>query len=330
MRQHTPSNCTRTPARLALLAFLLIALVAVPRTQPPADLYTLYSAPARIGWTFQHHLQAAAAWQARGALDRAVDHWRAALALPEEADAEATLAVWRALADAHLARQQWHDAARALDAVLLAQPDDPDAHYQLGIIRLTTDPSAARDHLRRAASLAPAHPLASLARTLSGALAIRDPSYLQLGLLLYEGGLWGHAEATLNRALIGGEPVAEAWALIGLARQAQGKPANLGVSQAARRDPANPRVRYLEGLYWLGARDFNASLAALGTAILLDPRDPALYAAFAEVYRATGDLDSVDYWLAQAAQIAQQTAHPDAEGYWLRLARWRAERPPSP
>ena len=112
-------------------------------------LYQVEAQAAVAGWTPERARLAGDLWREAGDLTRAVAYW-------EAAPADATLLRDRAQAYLDLAR--WADASDALDRLLALLPDgSPDqawAEFQLGAIRMATDPTRAADLLRKRRSRA--------------------------------------------------------------------------------------------------------------------------------------------------------------------------------
>lgn len=292
----------RASAAVAVLTLIFLAAAfAAPRTgvvrlpatptpvtnHPVQNLYRVQRAALSTGWTTEHLRAAANAYAALGDLRNAAAYWERT-----NPDDPPTL---RRLSEAYLELGDWPNALNALERLLaLDSVDNSWAHFQLGLIRASFDPAAALLHLRAAevdygASLAPI--IAALES---------NPSPVRVGIALADAELWPYAELAFSHA--GDDALALAYA--GLARDRQSKDGSAQIARAVLLEPQNPQVRFLEGLHWRQAGDYQASLNALIQATALDPENPALYAELASAYRLLGDLDSAERWYMQAVAVS--------------------------
>ncbi len=255
--------------------------------RPLQALYQLQVQADRDGWTSERLRAAGDLWREAGDLTRAVAYWEAAA--PDAL-------LLRDLSLAYLELNRWADAADALDHLLvLLPPVSPDrawAQFQLGLISATYDPVRALALLRAAQ---PAYG-DTVARLLPLVASAADST--QVGIALAQSDLWPYAELAFSQS---GDPLASAYA--GLARDMQGKDGSAWIDAAVAVAPADPQVRFLQGLHLRLNHDHQGSLDAIVQAVALDPENPALYAELGKGYQLLGDLPSAERWLKFAVSL---------------------------
>ncbi len=276
---HLSENTSRYPS------------VDLPQRRSGRPLQALYQVEAQAsadGWTPERARLAGDLWREAGDLTRAVAYW-------EAAPADATLLRDRAQAYLDLAR--WADASNALDRLLALLPDNsPDrawAQFQLGAIRMATDPARAADLLQAAQPSYPAEVTVLLAALTSPT----DP--MRAGIALADLKLWAYAELAFSQA--SGDPLALAYG--GWVRDMQGKSGARWIDAAVALGADSAQVRLLQGLHLRLNYDYAGSLAAIIQATALDPENPALYAELGTAYQLTGDLTAAEHWLKYAVSL---------------------------
>ncbi len=208
-------------------------------------LYQVEAQAAVDGWTPERLRLAGDLWREAGDLTRAVAYW-------EAAPADAILLRDRAQAYLDLAR--WADASDALDRLLALLPhDSPDrawAQFQLGAIRMATDPAQAADLLQAAQ---PTYP-AEVTLLLPALTSPTDPT--RAGIALADLKLWAYAELAFSQAA--DDPLALAYG--GWVRDMQGKDGARWIDAAVALAPDSAQVRLLQGLHLRLNYDYAGSL----------------------------------------------------------------------
>lgn len=266
----------------------------LPQRRSGRPLQALYQVEAQAsvdGWTPERSRLAGDLWREAGDLTRAVAYW-------EAATPDAT--VLRDRAQAYLELARWADASDALDRLLALLPDDSTdqawAEFQLGAIRMATDPARAADLLMAAQSTYPAEVTVLLPALTSPT----DPT--RAGIALADVKLWAYAELAFSQ--VAGDPLALAYG--GWARDMQGKSGARWIEQAVALAPDSAQVRLLQGLHLRLNYAYGDSLSAIIQATALDPENAALYAELGTAYQLTGDLTTAEHWLKYAVSLDER------------------------
>ena len=264
--------------------------------RPAQALYQVQTLAAWHGWTDELRLLAGELQRQLADLDGAIASW-AGMKTPSSA-------VLRTLAQAQIERGRWPEAAVSLERLLAVDGDDAWAQYHLGALTALTQPATAVALLERSAQDPfygeRAQALLELMRSDT------DPATLALraGALFASASAWSWAELAFQRASDLDPTFAEAWASVGWARAMQGKAASTHILRAVTLDPTNPRVRYLQGIYWRIQDDTMAAIDAFAQAAALDPQNPTYYAALGQAYRDLYDLAQAERWLQMAVVVS--------------------------
>ncbi len=264
--------------------------------RPAQALYHVETLAAWHGWDDELRLLAGELRRQLADLDGAIAAWEGI-----ESPSPAAL---RSLAQAQLDRGRWAAAARSFERLMDLDPDDAWALYHCGLLRLLTEPETAVEPLRMAGR-SPIY--AERSRALLDVIrADADPATtaLRAGASLAQDGAWQLAELAFERAVDLDAVFAEAWAFLGVARAMQGKSGGTQVLHAVASEPANPRVRYLQGVYWRTQGDAAKAVDAFAQAAALDPENPAYYAELGQTYRALYDLAQAERWLQVAVVVS--------------------------
>lgn len=296
-----------------ILAFLFLYLT--PTTQrPPAPvddfvlperlsgrplqaLYRVEAMAVKSDWTPELLRLAGDLWREAGDITRALSYWQAA------AEGNADAGLLRDLALGALEVQEWSLARETLHHLTALSPDDGWALFQLGILQAIIDPEDGRDGLA-AVMDDPAY--AEIAANLTNVLSESGGEatvLVSLGQALAEYELWAYAELAFTRAA-DFEPLPEALAYAGLARDMQGKNGSGWIEQAVRLAPDSAAVRLLQGLHLRQTGDFAGSQQALALAAALDPENPVMYAELGTAYQLLGQIDQARRWLEQAVALS--------------------------
>src|SRR5688500_11287110 len=141
------------PGRLALVCVLLTAMAAGGLQEQ--DLSRLWEAAARAPRDADVQNRLGEALERIGALDAAVDAYRAALSVrPDFRQASNNLIL------ALVKAGKGEEAVQLAGALAAAAPDDPDRHFTLGLAQSEQNVTDAIASFRRALALVPRHTLA--------------------------------------------------------------------------------------------------------------------------------------------------------------------------
>ena len=265
--------------------------------RPIQALYRVQAIALREGWSTDLLRLAGDLWRESGDITRALPYWRAA------AQGGHDIILLRDIAQASIDIQDWASANDALAHLVSLTPYDPWVNLQLGLIQAAVSPDTAIEHLTIAASESAYVPITGqLTEVLNSSSS--DPAFgLSVGSIMAEHDMWAFAElAFIHAASV--QPMPEALAYVGFARDMQGKDGGAWIEDAVAFAPNNPTARLLQGLHLRQIGDYENSLDALITAAALDPENPVMYAELGTAYQLSGDLSSARYWLEQAVTIS--------------------------
>ena len=228
----------------------------------------------------------------------------------------------------------WTELRREAALQLQASPDSTtalsamvEAALQLG------DCGSAQDAAAQLTSVAPTRSANRILAVLEGNLELvreHAPDLLQadeicephckllVGYRLVEQEAWGLAHCVLQQA-VRTEPVsaeAHAWLGESLERLGHSQQALAHFQQATQLAPASPLSWLLLGKYHMTHHDLDAAEDALGRARELDPGNPAVYLATAELCASRGQYADMTTWNRKAVSLA-----PDDPGLWQAVAR---------
>jgi tetratricopeptide (TPR) repeat protein len=250
------------------------------------------------GWSAALHEEAGNLWRDMGDLSRALPHWEVAAQLDPQPDN------LRRLADLKLQSGDWGTAYQYLSHLLELTPDDTWGLYYGGLLLAPSDIQTARDYLTRVTSSDIYGTSAERMLVAMGANANDAFSSSRVAAVLAGMGEWSLAENAFQYAAAINYPFAEAAAYVGLMRVQQQVDGSAWLEQALTLEPNNPNVRFVEGLYWRALQNYEFSVNAFLTAIILDPTVPEFYAELGNTYRVAGNLGEAEYWLETALNIS--------------------------
>ncbi|NLE76989.1 MAG: tetratricopeptide repeat protein [Chloroflexi bacterium] len=268
-------------------------------------------------------------WARRGDFAAAAAWWQAAVgqgASPEG---------WLRLGWAELRRGRFWQAQEALGRAWEGGEQSCAASYGLAALWALADTAAAARWLQAPCS-APddphwtwwpaAHPGRLQTEALAAALAQADRAddepgrAAALGTAFTRLGLHPLAERAWLAAVQGRPSWGAAWAYLGHARLAQGRPALDALEQAVALEPDSPLGWYFLGRWFMVQGVPQAALAPLQQGLVLDPNNAGLLLELAAAHLALGDYPAALRALDEA--VAQQ---PDDAAIWFGAARLTLE-----
>lgn len=279
----------------------------------------LQRAGDRGGWTPARRVLLGDAYLGQGDRDAAVMQWEAALAELPDNDA-----ILSRLAPSYEAAGRYADAIAMLTRRAQTGAPDPALIYRLALLTAATSPAEAPGWLTQAASLPSAFaPQAErLQRAIAAALTQNDEAYLygRVGYELVQMQEWSLAEHALAKAVVINPQYADAYAYLGLARDAQGRDGEADYLKAVELAPDSPLTQFLLGRHYRQTSQNARALPYLEAAQQLDPANPALAAEIGQAYAAQNDLLNAEMWLSEAVRLA-----PRSPDFWLLLARFHID-----
>lgn len=265
--------------------------------RPLQALYQVEMIALHEGWSTDLLRLAGDLWRESGDITRALPYWQAA------AQGGDDVILLRDIAQASIDMQDWAGANDALARLASLVPDDSWVNLQVGLIQAAVSPSSAVEHLRIAARETAYIPISDqLTEVLSSSLD-QPALAISVGSIMAERELWAYAELAFTQAA-SVEPIPEALAYVGFARDMQGKDGGAWIQEAVALAPNNPTARLLQGLHLRQIGDYEGSLEVLITAAALDPQNPVMYAELGTAYQLEGDLTGARFWFEQALAIS--------------------------
>lgn len=223
---------------------------------------------------------------------------------------DATWELAQAVVDGYSAQQQWREARLFLETWSDLHPDDVSAQFELAKIISLQDLLRSRDLLRElvlkessyAARAAP------LQKAIGAALEISPSARadLLLGRGLAQLGEWHLAEFVFERAAQAEPDYAEAWALLGEARQQIGQDGWQEILTAAELNPDSALVKVITGLYYRRSGDPAKALPFIVSAVEDEPEEITWKIELGLTYAESGDLVKAVDVLRSAAREAPQ------------------------
>ncbi len=234
-----------------------------------AALALLWTASGLAPRDAEIQMRLAGALERVGALDAAIDAWRAALdARPGDRTAE------RGLVLALVAAGRSPEAVQLARAAADSRPDAADALFLLGLAQSEQDVEAAREHFTRALARDPRHTLARY----------------NLALVLKRLDRLDEALVELRR-VIAADPRAEAHHALAQVLWHRGDDARAvdALQAAITMEPRHAEAHTLLGVISAAQRDWTAAAASLRHALTLRPDKAGTHETLARVLRASGD-----------------------------------------
>ncbi len=241
-----------------------------------------------------------------GALDAAVDAWRAALdARPDDEKAS------RGLVLALVAVGRGREATQLARAAVGRAPADADALFTLGLAQSEQDVDAALDSFTRVLAQSPRHTLARYNRA----------------LLLKRLDRLDEAIAELRRA-IASDPRPEAHHALGAALWHRGDAASAieALEAAIAIEPRHAEAHQLLGVVRAAGRDWQGAAAALRRALALRPDVPGTHETLARVLRASGDDAGARRHAAEGERLRHASEREHEARVWTSVGTARLEQ----
>jgi tetratricopeptide (TPR) repeat protein len=247
-----------------------------------------------VGW-----LTLGSAYQKHGDLSLAFKAWELALPLAQ-ADSY--------LASAERARGNFAKAIDYWRANIALEPENSAAHYSLGLLLAATAPEQALPELIKAVTVNSDldQPVQSLRTALNTAFLSDDRAYqfLVSGRALGALGEWDLAAEAFRNATIDRSNYAEAWAWLGEAKQQLGQDGSFEIEQALTFHPESAMVQGLYGMFLQRQGEPDAALAAFHKAADLEPDNPGWQMALGSGSEQTGDLVAAYGYYSHAVELA--------------------------
>jgi tetratricopeptide (TPR) repeat protein len=251
--------------------------------------------------------------------DAALQVWKDLLkegAAPED--------VYLKLFNLQRSKNQLPEALSTLRSWQSSFPADPQAAYLLGIFLVSQHPQEALTFLLEASAHNPDYKNASvfLGKTVSVILSTQDKSttHLLAGHALAKLGEWDLASAAFEDAIHISPDVAEAWALLGEAKQNLGFDAGHEIEKAQSIAPQSILVRALSARYWRWKGKPELSLAYLYPLARQEPDNCIWQAEIGSTLTSLGNTAAAQHHYQLAARI-----DPASTLCWQALADFSVE-----
>lgn len=248
----------------------------------------------------------AEALQRVGALDAAIEAWRAAhAARPDDRRAA------RGLVLALVAAGRSPEAVTLARAVVDHTREDPDALLTLGLAQSELDVDAALECFTRVLARAPHHTLARFNR----ALVLKRLDRLD------------EAIAELQR-VTASDPRPEAQYALGSAwwHRGEAAKATAALEAAIAAEPRHAEAHHLLGAVRAAARDWTGAAASLRRALTLRPDVPGTHETLARVLRAAGDEAGAARHFAEGERLRRESEREHEARVWTSLGTARLEQ----
>jgi tetratricopeptide (TPR) repeat protein len=211
------------------------------------------------------------------------------------------------------AAQNWRRAGaypetvQALRGWQALEPSNAAVAYSLGVLLAGDMPDEAMTQLSEAARLDAlyANAQADMQRALSLADLNDDEGYrlTVIGRALANMGEWEQAELVLTRATQANPSFAEAWALLGEAREQVSKDGLPDLEKAIETNPQSIMARAMLALYWGRLGEWDKAIAHLQVASRVEPGRAVWRMEMGSLYAQSGDLARAQEELLAAVEL---------------------------
>lgn len=232
--------------------------------------------------------------------------------------------IYRSIAERLLQARDWTAYATALNTWQTSYPGSSEALYALGQWLYIEQPAGALRLLQQAAGLNPAlQPAVDQMQQALDEWAENDDQAFRLvlqGQALGRVGSWRLAQLCFERAVQTAPDYAEAWALLGEARQQNGQDGKPDLDRALTLNPQSQIGLALAAQYWRRQNKPQEALPYLAELRRLYPDQAIWYAETGAALAAGGDLIEAYGYYQQAVQV-----QPDNATAWRLLAAFSVE-----
>ena len=211
------------------------------------------------------------------------------------------------------AAQNWRragafpEAVQALREWRVLEPSNAAVAYSLGVLLASDMPDEALIQMSEAARLDGlyANAQADMQRALALADLNDDEGYrlTVIGRALANMGEWEQAELVLTRATQANPSFAEAWALLGEAREQVSKDGLPDLEKAIETNPQSIMARAMLALYWGRLGEWEKAIAHLQVASQMEPGRAVWRMEMGSLYAQSGDLAKAQEDLLAAVQL---------------------------
>ncbi len=253
-------------------------------------------------------------------------------ALYKEGDIHGAIAAWEAVIQVTASPEAYERLAQAHDrlgepqkaiadflALVKLQPKDSQLLFSFGKYLAVYHPEEALAYLSEAALLdtALSTPYHTLQAGINEAFLQEDPAYraVVIGRALAAIDDWPSAEKAFEMATQRDPTYAEAWALLGEARQQLGSTGKMEIEQAVNLNSSSTLVEALTARYWVRQARLDLAIHFLQKAVDQEPANPVWQAEMGELQAQNGDLEKASGYYQRAAQMT-----PQDPTYWRLLA----------
>lgn len=203
-----------------------------------------------------------------------------------------------------LRNRDWRTAKSLAEQLVTLQPQDASIIYTAAILAAPDDPEKAAGWLLRATG-DPQWGIDARDANLALSRAPDRVSGLQLiGTQLIAKERWVLAEYILNRITGLDRARPETLALLALTQDSQGRDGSALITLALNQQPDSATVNYAAAVHWRHMGDLERALEALGRASVADPKNAAIPAEIATIYRQRNNPDEAARFYTLAVRLA--------------------------
>ncbi|MCA9887086.1 MAG: tetratricopeptide repeat protein [Anaerolineae bacterium] len=294
----TAASSPRLFIRILVFTYVLLGIGFLVPSSAQEDLtspytifqqiYKLESQAASAGWTANRLRDMGDLWERAGQIEYAVSYWERSVSI------EPTVDLLQRLTLAYINGQMFDTALASLGQIQQMDPTNNWAIYYTALILAPIQPEAAIPYTQELLL----HD--TYGRTMQDLYSVlnsgRDPVYIvsEIAALYADRRLWPLAEYAFQYAAEQYAPFPDALAYTALMRAMQGKDSTERLREAIELAPESSSIRMIAGLERRINRDYEASLAALLQAVILEPTNPVLYHELNLTYQGLGSTDSAE------------------------------------
>lgn len=198
-------------------------------------------------------------------------------------------------------------------------PRNAEIAFRLGLEFCLTDPERAGQYFSMAANLDPAYiEIADeIVHSIPDGPMTNFNQWLGLGKALGRAGEWATAEIVFQRTVALAPDEAEAWVLLGQARQQNGQDGSAALFQAKKINATSSHVRASLAAYYAGQRNIPKAIEIYSGLAKDEPDQPIWNIELGNLYSQTGDLIKAYNYFVAAIDL-----QPDTANYWIALVNF--------